>query len=391
MKAFTGQAVLHIDDHEAHVSISLNPKDGVFEAEFLTSAIPEDTFQNNDGQAQPARLTNILIPLPTGTLECDELNNLYLGGSNGVNRNVSETPISQALNLADDRSGMRLITLESKELLIQFVHNPALRSISELYFLNNFVKLIPLSVEVNGDILEFFPRNSSLSVTSENDLRPILPRISEAWSVIQGAYVFHCASYNENGDIDLSVRRPRAYYKGNSLYRGWEDFSDFLTALIQSFVSKSEDEFSGWKKAITFYLEGRNEELDYDVRIIGFMIFIEMFDGASTMSKQAISNTFNCSMEFADFIVRMRNKLIHKRMTLWNAVPIVHSEILEHQAEWTCSEIAFSSDHYETASILFFIHLERLVNQYIVDHIGYSGPFDDKAEIITDLSARMTE
>lgn len=389
MKAFTGQAILHIEDQKTHVSISLNPKAGVFEAEFLVSALPYELFNNTPGIARTVQLTDIRIPLPTGTLECAELEEVFLAGDGAFSMNVAETPISSALNLADDRQGMRRITLKPKEPLIQFHHFPPLDSLSEIYFLNNFIWGIPTTISVNGDDVHFLPRETSLSITGPNDLRPILPRIKASWSVLQGAYLAHAASYNHDGGIDLAVRRPRAYYKGNSLFHGLENFKPLLDALVLAFAAKSEDDFKGWEKAISFYLEGRNPELDYDVRIIGFMIFIEMFDGSSTMSKQSISHEFNCSLEFAEFLVRMRNKLIHERMTIWNAVPQVHSELLQHQDTWSCAEINFSLEEYETASILFFLHLERLVNQFIVNHVGYSGSYSDNTMIIDDLNTKM--
>lgn len=391
MIVFTGQAVLHIEAQQAHVSISLNPKAGVFEAELLASSLPEELFRNSTGPAKTVRLTDILIPLPTGTLECAELENVFLGGEGGVSMDIAETPISRALNLADDRSGIRRLTLNPKAPLIHFHHTPPLDSLSELYFLNNFTKGMPAAISINGADVQFLQRETSLSVTAASDLRPVLDRIKAAWSVLQGAYLSHAASYNADGGIDLAVRRPRSYYKGNSLFRGWQNLDSLLDALIQVFVEKSEDDFKGWEKAISFYLEGRNTELDYDVRIIGFMIFVEMFDESSTMSKQSISQEFNCSIEFAEFLVRMRNKLIHERMTIWNAVPQVHAEILQHQAGWSCAEIDFSLRDYGTASILFFLHLERLVNKFIVDHVGYSGAYADNTGLITDLNTKMVE
>jgi hypothetical protein len=391
MKAFTGQTILHIEDQQVHVSISLNPKAGVFEAELLASVLPDELFRNSTGPAKTVRLTDISIPLPTGTLQCAELEDVFLGGEGGVSMNITETPISRALNLADDRSGIRRLTLSPKAALIHFHHTPPLESLSELYFLNNFISGIPATISVSGADVHFLPRKTSLSVTGPCDLRQILPRIKAAWSVLQGAYLSHAASYNDDGGVDLAVRRPRPYYKGNSLFRGWENLNSLLDALIQAFVGKSEDDFKGWEKAISFYLEGRNPELDYDVRIIGFMIFIEMFDGSSTMSKQSICQKFNCSIEFAEFLVRMRNKLIHERMTIWNAVPQVHADILHHQAGWSCPEIDFSIGEYETASILFFLHIERLVNEFIVTHIRYSGAYANNAEIIADLNTKLVE
>ena len=373
MKAFTGQAILHIEDQQAHVSISLNQRSGVFEVEFSRSVLPDEFFENVPGIAKTVKLTNISIPLPTGTLECIELEEVLLRAGGDVSMNLLDTPISRALNLADDRSEIRRITLYPKASLIHFCHIPPLDSLSELYFLNNFIKSPPMTISVNGDDVRFLPRETSLSVTGPSDLRPVLPRIKAAWSVLQGAYLSHAASCNDDGGIDLAVRRPRAYHEGNSLFCGWENLQPLLEALIQTFVAKSEDDFQGWEKAISFYLEGRNSELNYDVRIIGFMIFIEMFDGSKTMDKQCISKNFNCSVEFAYFLAQVRNKLIHERMTIWNAVPQVHAKILQRQVEWSCAEIDFSLRKYKIASILFFVHLERLVNKFIISHIGYSG------------------
>jgi hypothetical protein len=389
MKAFTGQAQLHIDEHTAHVSISLNPQAGEFEAEMLSSALPEELFSMHSGSARVVRLTDIAIPLPTGTLECAELADVYLGGSGGVTSSIDETPISRALNLAGDRSGIRRITLSPRAAVIHFVHTPLLEELSELYFLNNFTRGIPGSVVIDTVEIGFHPRNSSLSITASDDLRPWLAPIRAAWSVFQGAHLTHVASYNQDGSIDLVVQQPRAYNKGSSLFRGWQNQQPMLQALVNFFVQLGEDEFKGWEKAITFYLEGRNSELDYDVRIIGLMIFIEMFDGSRTMSRQPIATEFECSLELADFLVRMRNKLIHNRMTLWNAVPLVHTEILQHQSEWVCPELAFSSQNYEMNSILFFLQLEKMVNSYIVRQANYSGEFDDNSDLIVDIESRM--
>jgi len=391
MKAFTGQAILHFEGHAAHVSLSLDPTSGEFEAELLASALPDNLFNSHTGLAKTVRLANITIPLPTGTLQCDELDDVFLAGRGGVSMSVTETPISRALNLANDRSGIRHIALHPAAPLIQFIHVPALESVSELYFLNNFIRGIPVTVAINNCSISFLPRETSLSVTCESDLRPLLPRIRAAWSVLQGAFPSHAASYNQDGGVDLAVRRPRPYYEGNSLFRGWQNLEPLLSAILQSFVAKSEDEFKGWEKAISFYLEGRNKELDYDVRIIGFMVFIEMFDAASTMSKQTISQEFSCSIEFADLLVRMRNKLIHERMTLWNAIPQVHAALLQYQPGWSCSEIDFTHGDFEHASILFFLHLELLVNLFIINHVGYSGSFDDNSEMIADINSKMVE
>lgn len=391
MNAFTGKANLHIENQHTHVSISLNPKAGVFEAEFLANILPHELFENAPGIAPTVRLTDISIPLPTGTLDCKELEEVFLAGDGHLSMDVAETPVSSALNLAGDRKGIRRVVLSPKASLIHFLHTPSLDSLSELYFLNNFIQGPPTTISVDGNDLRFLPQETSLSVTSPNDLRRILPRIKAAWSVLQGANLAHAASYNDDGGIDLAVRRPRAYYKGNSLHLGWDTFEPLLSSLTQTFIAKSDDEFKGWEKAISFYLEGRNPELDYDVRIIGFMIFIEMFDGSSTMSKHSISSELNCSLEFAEFLVRMRNKLIHGRMTIWNAVPQVHSEILQHQPGWSCTEIDFSLREYETASILFFLHMERLVNGYIVHHVRHSGRYSDNLVIIDDLNTKMIE
>lgn len=384
MRAFTGQAQLHIDDYQSQVLLSLDPQAGSFEAEMLADAFPDDLFQFKIRLPKIVKLTNISVPLPTGTLTSQEIDNIYLGAGT-LSTSITETPISRALNLSNDRSGIRRVTLDPKAPNLKFIHSPPLESKFELYFLNNFINSFPLEINFRNTIISFHQRKGSLSVTSESDIIPLLPRISAAWSILQGAYLFHSASYSNNGEVSLVVRRPRSYSSGNSLFRGWENLEPLATALLTTFIEKSDEDFDGWKKAINFYLEGRNSDLDYDVRIIGFMIFIEMFDEAKSMCKKSISNEFKCSIQFAEFIMRMRNKLIHERRTLWTATPEALNEILSHQPSWICPEINSSTGNTEIISLLFFLNLEKIINSYIINHVGHNGRYDDNFEMIESL------
>ncbi|MGA2139232.1 MAG: hypothetical protein ABSH14_10260 [Verrucomicrobiia bacterium] len=388
MKPFTGQATLHIAGQQANVLLSLDMDTGSFEAEMPVGLFPDELLHQGDGEPKEVAITGLRIHLPTGTLLANEMKDLRLDGNSYVQNSINTSPISLALNLANDRSGTIRVSLRAKPAMVHLRHEPPLTDKCELYFLNNFFNFMPMTLKHNTTDLSFLPRKQSLSIISPADIRPASKRLGLAWSVFQGAHVTHTASYWDS-TVDLAIRKPRAYNRGHDLFRGWDNAQSLLQQLIDTFLWMSEDEFNGWLKAVRFYLEGLNDDLDYDVRIVDFMVFIEMFDTSDTMSKQTIAHAFDVSTEFADLVVRMRNKLVHERMTLWRALPRVHSDILQYQQDWRCPEIDFTSRNYEMLCILFFLHLHRMVNTFIVKTVKYSGKYDDCAELIKSITGKM--
>ena len=106
--------------------------------------------------------------------------------------------------------------------MIHLRHDPPLTDKCELYFLNNFIDHIPMTVQCDPLTLYFQPRKASLSISSASDLRPLSKRLATAWSVFQGAHVAHTASYWESG-VDLAVRKARPYRRGHTFFRGWNN------------------------------------------------------------------------------------------------------------------------------------------------------------------------
>ncbi|MDO9542219.1 MAG: hypothetical protein Q7J98_07850 [Kiritimatiellia bacterium] len=389
MKPFAGQATLHISGHEAKVLLSLDMDAGAFEAELPAGVIPNDILQQGEGEAKEVAISNLRIHLPSGTLSADRLDEITLGCNSTVTNSVKTSPISLALNLADDRSGTIRFFLEPKAAMIHLRHDPPLTNKCELYFLNNFIDPhMPITLKNHDTDLYFQPRKCSLSITSTVDIRPVAKQLGVAWSVFQGAHVTHTASY-WNSTLDLAVRKHRTYSRVNHLFRGWNNAQSLLQSLTDAFLKMPEDDFNGWSKAVRFYLEVLNDDLDYDLHIVNFMVFIEMFDKSATMSKQTISETFAVSIELADLVVRMRNKIIHERMTMWRALPQVYSDILQHQPNWRCPEIDFTSRNYELLSILFFLHLQRMVNTFIVRTVNYTGNYNDCTALIGSIERKL--
>lgn len=386
---FKGHATIRAKGNEALVLLSINMEKGELEAELPDEALPDEAITIREGVPDTVIVSNVEIPVPTGTLTAKCIPDVIMGVSSSVNRSAYTTPISTALNLVGDRSGTKRFTLSPNSRFIKFRHEPPMPGRSELYFLNNFIDQPPITITSHGLNLVFHPRKQrSLSISSTNDLRPYANRLATSWSILQGAEVSHTASFT-GSDFELSVRRPRSYNRGHSLYRGNHSAAPLTEALTNFFLEMDDNTYSGWQKATRFYLEGINSDLDYDLRIVNFMVVLEMFDNSRTMTKQSIAETFGTSIEFADLLVRMRNRMIHGRMSLWNAIPIVHGELVHHQPGWSCDEIQLNDSQYEMGSILFFLHLQKIVNTFIVKQCAYSGSFDDCTALIRNIEKKM--
>jgi hypothetical protein len=389
MKPFSGQATLRVKEHEAVVFLSLDMEKGELEAELPASALPNDAVRIRDGEPDEVIVTDVRIPLPTGTLYAERIPDVLMGSGSTANSSTGTSPISTALNLVGDRSGTRRFTLSPKSRFIEFRHDPPMTDRSELYYLNNFIDGIPMDFTSQGLDLLFQPRKQrSLSITANTDLRPYAERLATCWSILQGAEVNHTASFVGH-TLQLSVRRPRPYNRGHSLFRGLQNAQALLEALTNYFLPMDADVYEGWRKVVRFYLEGVNSDLDYDVRIVNYMVVIEMLDRSPTMTKQSIATTFGTSLEFADLLVRMRNRMIHERMSLWNAVPLVHAELLLFQKDWRCDEIPLKTNQYTNGSILFVLHVERMVNTYIIKECGYAGDYNDCMRLIKSIEKKI--
>jgi len=391
MKPFSGQATLHISGQKATVLLSLDMDSGDFEAELPNDVLPNQLLQQPEGEAKEVTLSNVQFYLPSGTLRADDLPEIMLSGNSSLTSSVNTSPLSLALNLCNDRTGTVKFYLSPKPVMIYFRHEPPLTNQCELYYLNNFIDHpMPMSVKHGDTSYTFQARKRSLSISSNVDIRPFAKRLGVAWAIYQGAHLMLAASYWDS-TVALSVRQPRPYRRGQHFFRGWNNAQALLDRLVVTYLGMTDHEFDGWSKAIRFYLEGVNDDLDYDVRIVNFMVFIEMYDKSVTMSKQTIADTFSISTELADLVVRMRNKLIHEHMSMWRALPQVHAEILKYQQTWTCPEIDFTSRSYEMLAILFFLHLERIVNTFIAKTMQYTGRFNDCTVLIRSIEKKMTE
>lgn len=104
MKPFSGQATIRVRDHTSVVFLSLDMEKGELEAELPADALPDDAVRIRDGEPDEVIVTDIRIPLPTGTLYAERIPDVLMGCESTVNSSTGTSPISTALNPAGKQS-----------------------------------------------------------------------------------------------------------------------------------------------------------------------------------------------------------------------------------------------------------------------------------------------
>jgi|GEM_PF-6110202 len=381
MEILSGRATLVRGDEQIHCTVQFRASTGILEVEFPTEAMVFDGMMNEGITEAEFELRDVNIALPTGTLTSESITDIYRGNGLSSRASISATPLTMALNLSGDRSGTTTLPLHTRFPTIEFEHQPALVEGCELYYLNSPLDFMSFNVTLLGEEVAVFPRKGSLSFRGSEEILGLEHRLRLAWSFLQGTPLWRSAHAVGN-QVTIYVRKPRPPGRKRSLYSGHQNLEPMFQSMVSALGEMEVAEFAEWAWVSTFYLEGRNTDLDDSVRATSFFVFMEMFDESQTMNQNSISKQFQCSHQLADILVRLRNRIVHGRQNLWDAVPAAYEEIISKYSDWTCPELEPIQFTDDTCGSTLLLLIEQIVSRFVLFRLGYTGSFADNQALI---------
>lgn len=197
---------------------------------------------------------------------------------------------------------------------------------------------------------------------------------------MQGAPISLLAGY-EGRKARINLARPRVYQSSHRLYDHYNDAGDVLEHLLRFSMALSIRDFHHWEKAAAFLLEGKASHAEEDIRVTNLFVFIEMFDESRTLNANSLSAMMSISLSDAKFLCAVRNRLVHQKHDLSEAIRDAQSELTRHDPSHVLRHFDISGcKHPATTNVL--IRLCERLNFYLAQQIGWNGTWNAYKSIL---------
>ena len=326
-------------------------------------------------------LHDVKFLTPIGPIMCDETNNLLLVHCSRPASSIHESALTQMFDLLGEGWSLasRFVFQVSPGRICFRVEGWEENSACAIFRTTDFTFLKRAPVYGIGKYsLAVSQHNHSLIVRSEGDI-PIEP-LKLATSLMSGVPTSPLGVV-KSGELDLYFERSFPYSNGHGFRGGPECGAELFGALLNFFVDKNESELIDWRKGVECIVQGRSGPGLLDTKTIVVFVFIEIFDGANTLSKSSARKMFHrISVSDSELIYRVRNALLHSAVTLNDAIEIGLRQVQSHPPAPVFGVFRrleeLTRKGKQSAAEFYFV-LNALVNSYIADRIGWTGPFND--------------
>jgi len=378
MSNLYGSAILTVAGESREVAVALSLKEGILQVRMpADGAAIEHLLAIWGCDDEQLELTDVVIVTPNGRLSAKRLDELFLKSCSCNSPRTPRAPLSCTLQWARDSVDTCILELVPKSTLV-FEHSPRVGHWNEMLLTSVLPpEIAPFDGSVGGLTYSVSVSKDVLSFQSAFPIARLRHRIITAVSVLQGAPAGLIASY-EPGTLCIDGPRPQRYQRSHALYASPRDVAALFRCLLDYAINLSENDFRHWRKATTFFNEGKSSYAVLDVRVTNLFVFLEMYDGSNTLSANTLERMLKVSRNDAKLLTKVRNKLIHDRHTLEEAV---HSALRELRkpspvCEGTTDLGLRCFRSLEAASqkgVHFWATLCELINCFVARQVRWTG------------------
>jgi hypothetical protein len=224
-------------------------------------------------------------------------------------------------------------------------------------------------VSIDGSNYTFTFHDSHCTIDTAGIVWSMQRRLRLALSMLLGtrAQIF---AARESNKLYLNLAKDVDYQRAHPLFESPQLAPSMLECLTRFLISLSDRDFNHWYKASAFMIEGKSSYAELEIRVTNLFVFLEMFDAAETLSGNAISAMLEIPLSDAKLLCGVRNKLVHERHTLREAIAACDAELSKYNPHHTLH--AFNATE-PSAPTTFYLRLCERINRFIARTIGWSG------------------
>lgn len=318
-------------------------------------------------EPEVAFLENVAIRGPTGSLVCSQTEKLYVANRVSGEREQSATAHGEPLSNESEASRTRL-TLSPACSLVEFITEKAEGNALTLRCHRAAIPRTQFTLDGASYTFDF--KDSHCTISCSEPIWGSQRRLRLAISILLGtrAQLF---AVHESNTLRLSLANDVEYQRSHPLF----DHSNFggpmMECLVRFLLALSDRDFDHWYKATAFMIEGKSSFAELDIRITNLFVFLEMFDDANTLSGSAVARMLDIPLSDAKLLCGVRNKLVHGRHTLLEAIDASDAEQRAHNPHHVLQAFAFAN---QSPAVVLYLRLCERINAFIARSIGWSGP-----------------
>lgn len=312
-------------------------------------------------------LENIVILGPVGSLLCSRTGQLHV-----VNRILGEREQSAAAHEEppSDESGASStrLTLSPAYSLVEFKTEKAEANTLTVRCHRTAMPRTQFTVEGADYTFDF--KDPHCTIRSSIPIWGSQRRLRLAISILLGtrAQLF---AVHESNTLRLSLANDVEYQRSHALFDHPNFGRPMLECLVRFLLALSDRDFNHWYKAAAFMIEGKSSFAELDIRITNLFVFLEMFDDAGSLSGNAVAQMLEIPLSDAKLLCGVRNRLLHERHTLREAIDASDAEQRAHNPRYALQAFAFAD---QSPSVILYLRLCERINAFIARSIGWSGP-----------------
>jgi len=385
MNKFYGTANFDLGGANYLVQICLNLEEDTLELRWSVSD-PKELFElqlQNGVSRSRAKLTDIQIELPTGSLRKDSYDDFFVSSFSVGGFSDYDSLLTRAFDVRGRDDGITRAIIQPKNSRLEFDFIPQVKRATqyELFYSGirtdvgppKQLRLGSVDAVVAGD-------KKGLSVRAESSLLQEEELFRLAWGVTQGGPAT-LRSILDGDRIILNLAAHRGTGAGR-LFQKPDDGPLLLQGLLDWFHSLSADDSTLWTRATFFYLHGVGGTTPLEIRAINLLTFIEMIDRSDTLNKTAVANLLGLETDGADLVCRVRNRLIHRGQSIGSAVLRAYEELLGHKESLTITTFLIDRNDQHRTGVHFFFRLASLINRLWISKAGFTREWNDYSEYL---------
>jgi hypothetical protein len=308
-------------------------------------------------------LEDLVIRGPTGPIVCSQTERLYVSNRIAGERDESELSITR-LTLSPSSSLVEFRTEnEEGNTLALRCHKAALPRVK---------------FTVDGTSYSFNFKDSHCIISSSASIWGSQRRFRLAISILLGTRAQIFASH-ESSTLRLNLANDVEYQRSHPLFDHSNLGGGMLESLVRFLLALSDRDFDHWHKAIAFMVEGKSSFAELEIRITNLFVFLEMFDDSDTLSGNAVARMLGIPLSDAKFLCGVRNKLVHGRHTLREAIAASDADQRAHNPRHTLQAFAPVN---QSPSVVLYLRLCELINGFIARSIGWGEAYHTYRSIL---------
>jgi len=391
MDKFFGTATLEFGNRKKSVSICINLVENVIEARF-----PMDTSNalkifntGTEWMKSDIRILDIDIKLPYGVITKDVYTDIFIKQYSPGTMSIYDSNLCRALDLRGKEEGITKVILipRRSKITFDFEYSNSKTSQYELFYSHNRINLgPPISVELDSTPIRIAGDKNGLNLQSQISLSQLEERFRICWSILQGGPL-NLRAMLDGKKLTLNLSSDKSIAALGPLYAGEKNLLPMLKVFNLFFQKMKFDEFSHWRRASYFYLEGIGKTTPLEIRTINLLIFLEIIDESRTLDKNTLANQLQIGTDEADILCRARNLLIHQGENLAEALIKAEAELKKYKQITNNIFDIYQNDEFATGA-LFYFKLASLIGKFWASNIGYTGTLNQYQEFINDIKSR---